>query len=223
MEIDIKKIEKLISKRSSKAVFMEAFIEILPKRENWISFLIFSVIAIIPALIIGVSINTVELFYKAIANLNPIILALFAIVFTGYALFQALINDDLLKRLIIADGATQNKKSKSKDGTSKDESGKSKLQENNEYFVKFMMLIVFAIIINAILLLLVGSLPEDFHLPIKNIFNNMLAAISIWAYFVFMILILWEMKSFVFNMFQLFNAHAGSKAIYLLRNEERED
>jgi hypothetical protein len=219
MAIDIKKIEKLFSSRSSLDVFKEALFEILPEKKRWVSFVIFGVISAISAALIGVSKDTIDLFYKAISNLNNIILYLFAIVFTGYALFQALMNNDLLKRLLTTEGKSANS---SKDPTSNNETGKSKLQESNEYFVKIMMLMVTAIVINSLLLLLVGSLPKDFFLPLSNAFNNALATIFIWVYFVYMILIIWEMKSFVFNMFQLFNAHAGSKAIELLKSQDEE-
>ncbi|MEF2247315.1 hypothetical protein [Paenibacillus sp. IITD108] len=216
MAIDVKKIEKLFSSRSSRALFKEAIIEILPEKDQWASSIIFGVISAVPAGIIGVSKDTVELFYKAVSNLNSIILALFAIVFTGYALFQALVNNDLLRRLIIADAKKSGKRSK------EDKTRKSKLQESNEYFIKLMMLIISAIVINALLLLVIGSLPKDFYLPLNNTFNNTMAAILIWIYFLYMFRILWEMKSFVYNMFQLFNAHAGSKAIELLKKQDEE-
>lgn len=219
MAIDPKKIENLFSTRSSREVFKEAIIEILPEKKQWVSFVTIGLISAIPASIIGISKDTVDLFYKAISNLNTIILALFAIVFTGYALFQALVNNDLLRRLLISDGKS---KMSSKDIVSKEETGKSKLQESNEYFVKIMMLIVSAIVINAVLLLLVGSLPKDFYLPLSNRINNTLAAILIWVYFFYIMTILWEMKSFVFNVFQLFNAHAGSKAIELINSQNEE-
>ncbi|MNI90086.1 hypothetical protein D3C73_1475710 [compost metagenome] len=85
-----------------------------------------------------------------------------------------------------------------------------------------MMLIVTAIVTNAVLLLLVGSLPKDFYLPISNNINNTIAATLIRIYFFYMLLLIWEMKSFVFNMFQLFNAHAGSKAIELINGEQKD-
>ena len=219
MAIDLKKIEKLFSARSSQEVFKEAIFEILPEKKRWRSFVSLGIVSIIPASIIGISEDTVDLFYKAISSLNTIVLALFGIVFTGYALFQALINHDLLKRLLITEGKSIKAK---RNRTNQEEISKSKLQESNEYFVKVMILIVTAIVTNAVLLLLVGTLPKDFHLPLSNNINNTMAAILIWIYFFYLLLIIWEMKSFVFNMFQLFNAHAGSKAIELLKRQDEE-
>ncbi|WP_432776071.1 hypothetical protein AAFJ72_03500 [Brevibacillus gelatini] len=216
MAIDVKKIEKLFSSRSSWTLFKEALIDILTEKDSRSSILVFGIISIIPAGLIGVSKDTVELTYKAVSNLNSIILALFAIVFTGYALFQALVNNDLLRRLLIADA----KKSRKVSGD--DNAGRSKLQESNEYFIKLMMSIISAIVINVLLLLVIGSLPKDFCLPLNNTINNTMAAILIWIYFLYMFRILWEMKSFVYNMFQLFNAHAGSKAIELLKKQDEE-
>lgn len=209
INIDLKNIEKLFLKRSSTQIFMEAFREIYPRKNTCISFIIIFSIALIPASIIGCSEETVELFVSAVGTFNSIILVLFAVVFTGYSFFQALINKEFLLRLL---------SSTTKLGNLSD---KSKLQESNEYFTNIMMLDIFSIMINAFLLITFKSLPRDFCLPLDNYINNTLAIILIWFYFALMFLIVWEMKSFVYNTFQLFNAHAGVKVIALL-NEQSE-
>lgn len=209
MKTDIKKnIENLFSKRSSAQVFLGSFREISPCKDTWRSFVIIIFLLIIPSYLIGFSEKTVEFFIDSIDILNTIILALFAVVFTGYAFFQALVNKEFLLRLLSNEGNS---------------SGKSKLQESNEYFANIMMLDVFAIIINAFLLITFKCLPEDFCLFDDLWTNNSLSALLIWIYFSLMFLIIWEMKSFVYNAFQLFNAHAGAKAIALLKDNKKEE
>lgn len=215
-EIDFEIVKELFSKRSSRQVLCGAFKEILPRKDNCGSFLCSVVCAIIPAIIIAMSSKTVDLFVKAVETFNSVILALFAIVFTGYAFFQALINNDLLIRLLDSSQKTKNNEIKNA-------KKKSKLQESNEYFANVMMLDVFAVFISSFLKLTIGSLESDFCLPIKTIYNNIISFVGIYIYFIIMFCIVWEMKSFVFNTFQLFNAHAGSKAIKLLNEEKTED
>ncbi|WP_188400436.1 hypothetical protein [Sporomusa sp. GT1] len=201
----MKNIENLFSKRSSTQIFKSAFKEILPCKGTWFSFTLIIVLIGVPSCVIGFSDKTIEFFIASVEILNNIILALFAVVFTGYAFFQALINKEFLVRLL-----------------SNTNGKKSKLQESNEYFANVMMLDVFAIISNAFLLITFKSIPNEFCLFSENWINNILAILLIWIYFSLMFLIIWEMKSFVYNAFQLFNAHAGAKAITLLKDEKEE-
>ena len=66
-------------------------------------------------------------------------LTLFGIIFTGYAIFQALLSNKLTLSLF------------EDTSTSRDNMTKSKLQETNENFVCLMMLFIFGIILNIIL------------------------------------------------------------------------
>lgn len=204
--IDVEKIIKLFSaRRTSIQAFWDSINELKPNRDNAISFSILIIISLVPAGIIAFSTDTIELFGKAIDSINTIILALFSIVFTGYVFFQALMSKELLKRLLVV--STENK---------------TMLQINNEYFVNIMMLDILAVIINIFLMLIFKSIPNNFYI-FKDIYtNNIIAFIGLWTYLSLMILIIWEMKSFVFNVFQLFNAYAGTKALELLDDDEDE-
>lgn len=67
--------------------------------------------------------------------INTVILSLFAVVFTGYALFQALMGDKLLLLLLMIEATNDNDAS-------------SKLEETNRYFVKVMLLQFFLVMVN---------------------------------------------------------------------------
>ena len=45
----------------------------------------------------------------------------------------------------------------------------------------------------------------------------MLAISLIYIYFSIIAIVLWEIKSFIFNVFQLFNAYAGNKVVEAIR------
>lgn len=213
--INVENVTRLFSKRSSRDIFCEALKEILPSKDNYVEFLIISVCAFIPAIIIAISSDTINLFVKAMQTLNSTIITLFGIVFMGYAFFQALINEDLLIRLL---NSPQKTDSKNKNNTA----NKSQLQESNEYFANVMMLDVFGTFVNCFMIITIGSIQSDFSLPIKVLYNNIIAFFGILIYFIIMFCIILEMKSFVFNTFQLFNAHAGSKALEILDKEKEE-
>lgn len=212
-DINMKDIKKLFSKRSSREIFFESIKVITPNKDHYISFCITSICAIIPAIIIAVSNETVILFVKAIGTLNGTILASFGVVFMGYAFFQALMTDDLVMGLL-----NSHEKAKIEDTESK-----SNLQVSNEYFANVMMLDVFAIFVNSFMIITIGSLKGDFSLPINTLFNNIIAFIGICIYFDLMFCIILEMKSFIFNTFQLFNAHTGARVLKILDEDEVEN
>lgn len=207
-QIDVKVLENLLKEKSSTNILVESLIEISPWKVGVVRSFITAIITLIPSILMSWTKDTMQLFMKAVEVFNTVTIGLFGIVFMGYAFFQALINDDLLIRLL---------------GTKKDGNDKeSKLQESNEYFAKVMMLDIIAIIINILMLITVGSMDSGFYLPFfgKNI-NNTIALLLISLYLNFSLNVVWEMKSFVFNLFQLFNSHAASKAVEIIKKEKR--
>lgn len=82
--------------------------------------------------------------------------------------------------------------------------------------MNIMLLDLIGIITNVFLLLISRSIPSDFLLPLDLIVNNILATFGIWVYISYNILLIWEMKSFIYNVFQLFNTYAGDKAVNLI-------
>lgn len=213
-ENDIKKIEKLMQKHSSKEILKGAFYIIRPQRKCWISDLVITLISIFGSVIIALSNDTIKLLDNTVNIFNNVVLALFAIVFTGYAFFQALINNELLKRLIHADA-----KEGVEDKTKAIDDPKSLLQESNEYFIDVMMLDIVEIIINVIQLIFLQCLPIRLPFNVSLIIANILKITYMSVYFAFSLSVIWEMKSFIFNTFQLFNAHASAKALEILENE----
>ena len=53
--------------------------------------------------------------------------------------------------------------------------------------------------------------------------NNLLAGIGIGFYFYVIALTLLEVKSFIYNMFQWFNFHAGTRLIEFMNQENDEE
>lgn len=203
-KINIDIIAKLFSMQSSTKLIIKALEIFKPSKNNCKKQICLYMISLITSFFVGVSLDTISIMVDSTQTILDVMLALFGIVFTGYAFFQALINDELLVRLI-------------KD-TVKDESDgkeKCKLQESNESFVQCMMLNILAVLISLLLKIIINSIPSDFLLSDYTWLNNMLSIVVISIYFYFIVTIIWEVKSFIFNIFQLFNAYSGTRVLNL--------
>ena len=194
--INEKNVQRLLEKKSSKIMLLQAFSLIKPEKKEYISAIIIGILCGIPALIIGISADTIPILTKIFEMITGVMLTLLGMVFTGYAFFQALVSQELLVWLI-------------NDG----DENRSKLDENNEYFIKLMMLQGISVFIGLFLGIVFIAVPSDWSL-----FGNVL----VWIYFVFNFLILWELKSFIFNVFQLFNAHAVAKILSTLNKKDND-
>ena len=209
-KIEIDLLQKMLEPQSSDQIMLESFESLKPTKKEIKKFLFICLVALIPALLIGYSEDTIDLFENSVEKINAILLAIFGIVFTGYVFFQALVNDDLLIRMF-------NSK------TEKNGKDKSKLQETNEEFVNLMMLCLFFILLNLFLSLCLGAVPNDFVCFERRIYNNALAILLLNLYFFFAFYIMWEIKSFIFNIFQLFKMHAGTRVMEIIEKEKDEE
>lgn len=208
-EIDIENVEQLLVAHSSKSMLIKALSIFLP---NKISFYVIVLLCLLPSILISISIDTISLTLSSIEIINQIIIALLGIVFTGYAFFQALINKELLIWMLGSDESKSQVKKK-----------KSRLQITNEYFVEIMILQGLSIFVGLFINVSLNAIPNNWYIFDNYIVNNSLAFLMLWIYFSFNFLIVWEIKSFVFNLFQLFNLHAGAKVLSMLEDNDDEE
>lgn len=200
-EIKIEVLLKLLKNQSSTRLIVNSLKIFKPTKRTLKRQLILYVISVFVSIFVGASYDTKSIMVDTVQTILDIILALFGIIFTGYAFFQALINDELLIRLM---------KNTSKDG---DDEEKSKLQETNEEFIHCMMLNILIILLSFLLKIVVNSIPDDFVIFDKLIYNNICATVLISIYIYIVISVVWEVKSFIFNLFQLFNVYAGTRVL----------
>ena len=202
---EVEAILKLFRTKSSNQALKTAFRELFPRKKIEIHHMLVMFFSLTIGICLKNSNVTFTTFIDIVESLNAIILALFGIVFTGYALFQALIDNNMLERMLIVKGE------------------KTTVQISNEYFLNVMLLDIFCIILNTGLLLLLKVFP----IGLLNYGNLTVAIISTIAlfclYFTIQILVIWEMKSFVFNIFQFFNISAGSKAVEILKRNKNNE
>lgn len=206
-KIKMEIVHKLLENKTSSRIIVSSFhVFKFSKQKRKTQTFIF-ILAIIPSIFIGMSVNTQEIAVNSFQTILDVILALFGIVFTGYSFFQALINKELLIRMMVPSRLD------------KDGEDKSKLQETNESFVECMMLNLISIILTLLLRIVIECIPNDFLLFGELWQNNVLAVFLLLLYFYFIITIIFEVKSFIFNIFQLFNVYAGTKIVNIIKEE----
>lgn len=84
-----------------------------------------------------------------------------------------------------------------------------------------MMQQLLMILINLATVLVLNALPDNWCMFYSFKINVIISSLFITILFHFDFELLWEMKSFIFNVFQLFNIHASSRVIEELKNEKK--
>ncbi|PEI81405.1 hypothetical protein COM25_04520 [Bacillus wiedmannii] len=142
-----------------------------------------------------------------LGNINDIIVPTFAVIITGYAIFQALANGSTLINLMAVS-----------------EAEKSKFEEYNLYFFGLSLLYLGIIILNLLLMLFFKNVPADWSLPfVSHQVNEIIASVLMTVYLGILMHSLIELKSFVYNLFQCFIINAASSGIDFLKEEQEKD
>ncbi|MCF2555969.1 hypothetical protein JQM64_00190 [Fournierella massiliensis] len=194
--------ENLKKNSSSQKVFFDSLAILKPTQESWKRKLFLLVIEAIAAIIMAKQVNTISMTKDIVMVLITILIALLAIVFTGYAFFQALINDKLLVVLL-----------------SVDDEKKGNLSNTNKYFAEVMVFQLFCLLMNLGAIIATIIMPPEWFWLSNNVANEILASILIICLLHCNVESICEMGSFIFNVFQLFNLHAYSRMVEINENE----
>ncbi len=210
-EIKEEAIENMLKYSPSEKIFLKALSVYKIRKSNICENSIILLLCTIVSVILGISTNTVTLFTNSVSIFLNVSLTLFGIVFTGYAIFQALLGNRLIIHLFEDVTITKNNMKK------------SKLQETNENFVNLMMLFIFGIIINIILSIVMPVFPLYYCLCDNIHLCNVAAIILIDIFLYIMGVMVWRMVSFIANIFHLLNAYAVSKLLEVADEESDAD
>lgn len=200
-------MEKMFQPISSNLILFDSLKMFIPNWKEKGTYIIACILSIVPSFLAAFSFQTIEIVKNFVDLMNTVSLTMFGIVFTGYGLFQALIGKEMLVRML-----------QTTIGQGKKE--KSKLQETNELFVKTMMLEFICILVSSILILVLNCIPNEFNLLNNKHWNELLAFWGIFLFLYIFFVTLIEIKSFIFNIFQWFNFHAGSRLMEMLNDED---
>lgn len=208
-EIKMDVIQRLLENKSSDKVMLSSLDVFKFSKKNVKKQILLYIVALVPSVLMGVAMDTQVILKDSIQLVLDVLLALFGIVFTGYSFFQALINKELLVRMV------ENTVCDKRTGVER-----SKLQETNESFVECMMLNLISIVSTLLIAIIVNCVPNDFLCFERLVYNNILVIALISFYFYFILTTIWEVKSFIFNIFQLFNIYAGTRIVELFKNQD---
>ncbi|PFS47138.1 hypothetical protein [Bacillus cereus] len=151
--------------------------------------------------------KVIDKFIDVLGYVNGVVVPIFAIIITGYAIFQALVNGSTLINLMTVS-----------------ESEKSKFEEFNLYFLGLSILYLILIILNLILMIFYKNVPSNWSFPwVSKQCNEMVASILMTIYVMVLTHTLIELKSFVYNLFQCFTINAVSSGIDFLKEDNEKD
>lgn len=131
-------------------------------------------------------------------NVNTVVVPIFAVIITGYAIFQALANENTIITLLSVNH----------------EDKVSKFAVYNLYFFGIVCCYLIIIIANFITLFVFKNIPVDWmNSNFSVVVNETIAAVCISFYFIIILNFLIEIKSFIYNLFQVFITSATASSI----------
>lgn len=197
----------LINDKKSMELLSEAIKRMKPSWRRIIFLFIVSLIFSPICYRIGFSKETIELMIKNIEFVNSVVLALFAIIVTGYAIFQALSSDDLIFSLLSY---------KVKD--------EPYFRIFNIYFLGIASLYLISISVNFVAIFFLKNIDPHYSVSfLSNLTANIITTCIIFVYFFYHLFLITEVKSFLFNLYQGLNIYALSKISDLLKTQQKQD
>lgn len=136
--------------------------------------------------------DTVTATRSVINVFQDIELALFAAILGAYAIFQALMRDEIIKELI----KTEN----------------NILKDSNRTFVNLSVLYIIDIFITLIIAIVVNAFPNEFCVY-NALVSNILYAVFAFIYGVFNFFLVLENINFVINLYRMFNVYNIYRAL----------
>ena len=134
-EVNLKNVLRLGEERDSSTLLVQAVKLLKISKKNVWRKLTFMVLELFVAILLSISSTTLIRFATFLELLNGVLIAFFSVVFTGYALFQALVGERLLLYLV-------------NETIDADGEEKSQLEDSNDYFAKVMLAQFILILLN---------------------------------------------------------------------------
>lgn len=159
--------------------------------------LFFIMLSLIISIILALSKDTIVRFSEIVTFLNEIQLALLGITFTGFAFFQAILSDVLLERMFMRNIMAK------KDG--------NLFTSINNSFYFLMVLYVLCIFINVLAILFLKSVDNNWVLTENDGVNMFLSGCIMTVYLFFQLLVIYQIKYFMYNLLKTFNGSIVDK------------
>jgi len=189
-------LQDLIDRRDTKHLIVESFKEIRFNHKSAWQYVISFLLAMVVAGVIGFSQDTVILMKEVISELNTIIIGLLATVFGSYSIFQALLNRDLVKQLIV--------------------DKENILKKSNTTFLNFIIIYMINILVNFVLGIFIKAMDPRWTLFSDLLLSNIFATFLICIYIAFSLVCILETINFAINLYRMFCIHNTLQALDVL-------
>lgn len=193
-------IQNLTDKRKLSSILLQSVQELKMTKKSLWQYIISIVLGFLLAVAVGFSEKTVFIVTDIAEILFNTSIAIIGIVIGAYAVFQALLQDNLILLLI--------------------KSENNLLKESNKTFLNIVILNVYNVIASLSIRILMSVIKEDFQLFDVYIYNCIVASFLIWLYLIYNILLLLEIILFSVNLYRMFCVHNTVKAIETVTSEE---
>ena len=199
-------IEEFINDITADKMIKNAFNEIKPTKKNKHSTIIIIIVSLFFSFIVGISHNTVSIFLSIVESIMSVLLGIFGIIFTAYSIILAFLNDSYLKAL-----------------SEIKENEISYLKKSTTYYESVLFLYFIGVILNVLILIFIKCIDADYVISNNNALNTTLAIILLSTYFIYIIRIIYELKSTIYNTITLFRANISYKLIEFAEKEKKQE
>ena len=193
-----KNVQELNDKRTRYEILSQCIKELQIKRNTIWQFIICPILSLIIGVCVAFKSNALEISQNIMSMFLDVSLALFAVILGAYAVFQALMRDEIIKELI-----------KSKDNI---------LRISNRTFLNLSLLHIINIFITVFVSILVMICDDEFYIY-SILFSNIAYAVLLTAYCTFNFLIILENINFVINLYRMFNVYNIYRALDVVDKE----
>mgnify|MGYP000111316097 CR=1 FL=1 len=199
----LKAIEEFGKVPKSKELIKHSLNEIKSNKENIFGTIMSALLGAFFALWMGFSINTIELFHKALEILLNVQLVIFGFIFSIYSIILAFFSDDYVEKIVQVD----------------DESKKPFLIKILTYYESILFLYFINVSLTGVIIFLMICVPLNFRLFSNNIVNNITSTILMFFYFSFSFRIFYELKSTIYNTIMLFRSSITYRLLSFIQKD----
>lgn len=194
------KINSLIDRRNTRELILSAITELKFCKNSIWQYVIAAVLGIITSVIVGFSYKTIEIMLELSELLFNTAIAVIGIVLGAYAIFQALLQNELILLLI--------------------ESKNNILKTSNITFFNIVILYVADALISLMVKIILSTLNGNELLFDSLFWNNVGASTLIFIYLFLNFLLLLELIVFTVNLYRMFCMHNAVKALEIIEEEK---
>lgn len=174
--------------------------KLLPTKKDNKTFLTAFIISIFLSFLIGTSPQTLKVFYDTLNISLTAMIGIFGCVFAIFSIIISVSNDGFIRIL-----------SKSVPKQSDTKAPSSTVINIIEYYESILYVYFFGLIVTLILSLLCKCIPNNFLLIPNVLIDNLIATSLICIYFTFLLRMIFELKSVIWNTVSLFKINIAVK------------